>query len=335
MKTHVSRLLNEALAKAAKLAENRLTAAQVVAAVNAVQARLVESESTSKNTPLEQEFVQYIKRGNSLSPVGKVELVDKLGNCPYEVQCTMNGVIFERVKPNTDEIMVFENSPVNMVVKEIDKFWNCKEAYDKLGLMHNRGILMYGPPGTGKSIGFQQVTEMMAGRGDVVFFVKSPEAILEGMKAFRQIEPTRKVVIGFEEADEMCRYNERTMLRLMDGDAKINGVLFLATTNYLDKLPERMLRPGRFDKIVEVKPPTYAMRLQYLTKKLAGIEENQAKVVELARQSEGFGFGHLRELVAGIYAIGDSMPDTMARLRKRRTSYSSDDSECKLTSPIY
>lgn len=202
--------------------ESVLTAAEVSEQLKKIRPL---SESAI-DEPLEKSYIQFIKDGNVFSPAGKVVLVPTLEACPYKIKLTMAGPVFERVKPNTDEVMVFENSSLNSVVKEIDRFWSRKEAYDRLGLMHNRGILMYGPPGTGKSICLQQVVEMMAKRGDVVFFVDSPEAIIEGMKAFRQVEPNRKVVISFEEADEMCRYNERAMLRLMDGDAKVDGVLF-------------------------------------------------------------------------------------------------------------
>ena len=310
--TPTKRIIQERLVFAADRVQNWRTAAQVVH--ESKPKVLQEGKVAPMDEPLEKSFIQYIKQGNSYSPAGKVTLHDKLANCPYEIQLTMSGPVFERVKPTSDEVLVFENSPMNNVVKEIDRFWSRKEAYDKLGLMHNRGILMYGPPGTGKSIGLQQVVEMMAERGDVVFFVKSPEAIIEGMKAFRQIEPDRKVVVSFEEADEMCRYNERAMLRLMDGDAKINGVLFLATTNYIERLPERMLRPGRFDKKLYVGMPKYEHRLQYLTHKLKDLAET-GEIADMAKRTDGLGFGHLRELIAGVYAIGDPLDEVLSRLK--------------------
>jgi ATP-dependent 26S proteasome regulatory subunit len=305
-------LIQTRLAEASGRVQNWRSATQVVQ--ESQSKVLQEKKQDLKDEPLEKSFIQYIKQGNTFSPAGRVTLHDKLANCPYEIQLTMSGPVFERVKPTMDEVLVFENSPMNGVVKEIDRFWSRKEAYDRLGLMHNRGILMYGPPGTGKSICLQQVVEMMADRGDVVFFVKSPEAIIEGMKAFRQIEPTRKVVVSFEEADEMCRYNERAMLRLMDGDAKINGVLFLATTNYIEKLPERMLRPGRFDKKIYIGMPKYEHRLKYLSHKLKDMEQPQ-QIAELAKQSDGMGFGHLRELIASVYAIGDPLDEVLRRLK--------------------
>lgn len=263
---------------------------------------------------LKRDFIQYVKSGNSFSPVGEVTLVDSLGPCAYQVNLTMTGPKFERIKPKTDELMVFENSSMDRVVKEIDKFWDRKKHYQDLGLMHSRGILMYGPPGTGKSACLQQVVEMMIKRGDVVFFAKSSEAVVEGLKAFRQVEPERRVVICFEEADELAHYNERALLQLMDGDAKTDNVLFLATTNYIDRLPPRMLRPGRFDKKIFIAPPSYEARLKYLRHKLAKLTED-SKIVDLARKSDGFGFGHMRELIAGIFAMGEPMEEVLTRLR--------------------
>lgn len=277
---------------------------------------------SKRDEALEQQYVKYIKNGNVFSPVGNVTLAEKLDNCPFEIQLTPSGPVFERVKPNMDEVMVFENSPINGVVKEVDKFWSAKESYDKLGLLQNRGVLIYGPPGCGKSICLQQVVEMMCGRGDIVFFVKSPEAIIDGMKAFRSIEPERKVVVSFEEADEMFRYNERQMLRIMDGDAKINRVLFLATTNYPENLSPRCLRPGRFDSKIYVGPPSFEHRLQYLAKKLAKVNESPANIKHLAEQTNGLSFGHLRELVAGVYAVGKPLATVLKELRSGPQSFS-------------
>lgn len=279
---------------------------------------LVESLTSAKpeeqDEKLVRDVIQYVKTGNVLKPVGDVVLVDSLKACAYSINSTMTGIEFERIKPKTDELMVFEDSSMNKVVQEIDKFWERKAHYDRLGLMHSRGIILYGPPGTGKSACLQQVVEMMIKRNDVVFFAKSAGSIGEGLKLFRQVEPTRRVVICFEEADELCRYDERTLLQLMDGDAKTDNVLFLATTNYIDRLPPRMLRPGRFDKKIFIAAPTLESRLKYLRYKLKGIEED-AKIQVLAQKSDGFGFGHLRELIAGIYAMGEDTDEVIERLK--------------------
>jgi len=275
---------------------------------------LVEALINDGGDELKKSLIQYMQSGNTFTPVGEVTLVDSLGPYAFNINMTMMGAVFERIKPKTDELMVFEDSHMHQVVREIDRFWERKEHYDRLGLMHSRGILMYGPPGTGKSGALQQVVEMMAKRGDVVFFAKSTSAICEGLKSFREIEPKRRAVICFEEADELVRYEERGLLQLMDGDAKTDNVLYLATTNYIDRLPPRMLRPGRFDKKIYIGPPSMESRLKYLRHKLKGLAED-AEIVRMARESEGFGFGHLRELIAGVYAMGEPVAEVMDRLR--------------------
>lgn len=270
--------------------------------------------SCSPAKPLEKQFKQWLLSGNTFKPIGEVQLVDSLPPAAYQVQQSFDGVYLEHVIPKTDDLLIFEKSSMHQVVEEIDKFWARKEAYDALGLMHNRGILLYGPPGTGKSICLQQVVEMMVKRGDLVFFTKSPSAIAEALKMLRQIEEARRVVVAFEEADELARYDESTLLRLMDGDMKLDQILFLATTNYIDRLPPRMLRPGRFDKKVHVPPPTLEQREYYLSAK-AGKVATPEVIKEMARKTDGLSFGHLRELIAGVFAIGDPMPEVLARLR--------------------
>lgn len=275
---------------------------------------LCTAQKANKSDELQRNLVQYVKSGNTYKPIGNATLVDALGPCAFNIESTMEGIVFERVKPKTDEMLVFEDSYMNKVVLEIDKFWERKEHYNRLGLMHSRGILMHGPPGSGKSIALQQVVEMMSNRGDVVFFAKSTHAVCEGLKAFREVEPARRVVICFEEADELVRYDERGLLQLMDGDAKTDNVLFLATTNYLDRLPPRILRPGRFDKKIYIGPPSMESRLKYLSHKLKGLAED-ADIQRMAEQSDGFGFGHLRELIAGVYAMGEPINDVIQRLK--------------------
>ena len=276
----------------------------------------------SKKISVNETPSQYVVTGNTFKPIGPATLTRQLLPGAYEIHDTMTGVVFEKVTPKTDELLEFKDSSMLKVVTEIDHFWNQKQTYDRLHITHNRGILLYGEPGTGKSSCLQQVVEMMVQRDDVVMFAKSPRIILEGLRKFREVEPDRRVVVCFEEADELARYDESTLLRLMDGDSKIDQVLFIATTNYIDRLPPRMLRPGRFDKKVHIAPPNYECRLQYLKAKLKDFKVEEKIVCEMAKRSNGMSFGHLRELVAGVFAIGDPMDDVFKRLSESKVGES-------------
>jgi hypothetical protein len=305
---------------AAQLLGETLSAQDVASSFKSLN----ESIAKTSDEPLAQTYKQYVLKGNSYEPVGDATLMDSLKSCAYEIKMTMTGPIFTRVKPQTDSLMVFENSAMSKVVEEIDRFWNRKDKYNALGLMHSRGIIMHGPPGTGKSACLQQVVEMMVNRGNVVFFANDATAIREGLRAFRQVEPDRRVVICFEEADELLSYGgERTMAQLMDGDTKVDNVLYLATTNHLDRLSARMLRPGRFDKKVYVAPPNLESRRRFLEKKLRDITDSDM-ISTLARRSDGMSFGHLRELIAGVFAIGDPVEEVLTRLREGRPVHDQD-----------
>ena len=259
-------------------------------------------------------YTQYIRDGNIFRPAGPIRLVEKLQPYAYNIISDMSGLRFVKVKPRTDELYRFKSSVMEAVLSEINHFWGLKPNFDKLGLIHHRGLMVYGPPGSGKSALMQQVAENMIARGDVIFFSRGIGSLEDGLKAFREVEPDRKVVVVLEDMDEYIQYSERDMLQLFDGENTVDNVLYCATTNYIDKFPPRLLRPGRFDKKVHLGMPPVEGRLIYLQKKL-GTVETPERIQELAEQTDGFSFGHLRELVISGYAFKDPIEQVITRLR--------------------
>jgi hypothetical protein len=268
----------------------------------------------TETSELKQMLVQYSVTGNTFAPVGRVVLKPQLERCAYRVNATMQGPVFEKIRPKTDSLLVFENTAMKNVLTEIDKFWGLKDSYGKLGLLHSRGLLLYGPPGTGKSCLLQQVAEMMVERGDVVFFVNDTGTLKGGLKAFREVEPDRKVVVIFEDVDEAIKYGEHGLLQLLSGDNMMENVLYLGTTNYIQKFPPRLLRPGRFDKKIYIGPPALEVREAFLKSKCKGLATDE-EIARLAEASKGFSFGHLRELMVGIYALKEDPDEVIERLK--------------------
>jgi hypothetical protein len=266
--------------------------------------------------PLARTYTQYIDNGDTFEPIGNVKLAGELDQFAYRIVSTWTGIAFAKMQCQTDELYYFENSAMNDALTEIDKFWDLKPDYDKLKLMHNRGIMMYGPPGMGKTACAHQIAKMIVDRGDVVFYANSISTLIDGLTAFRDVEPDRKVVVVLEDADEYVGYEERNFLQLLDGEKSISGILYLATTNYIENFPPRVLRPGRFDKKIFVGPPPIAGRKAYLSKKLAGIE-NDAEIDRLAKATDGMSFGDLRELITAVYALKEPVESVLARLKGR------------------
>ena len=274
----------------------------------------VERASEDPMEPLKKTYTQFIRQGDVFAPSGPGVFTDKLNRHAYRIERSMSGVQFRRVKPKTDELYHFKNSVMEGVINEIDRFWDLQEDYAKLGIMHNRGILLEGPPGTGKSSVIQQIVEMMVGRGDVVFFSDRIGLLKEALTAFREIEDKRNVVVVLEDADEHIGYEQNSFLQLLDGDQAVEGVLYLATTNHLSRFPERLKRPGRFDKIIHVGPPPYEGRLVYLKNKIGNVEKIK-EIERISKETDGMSFGHLRELVLAVYALKEPVADVIARLK--------------------
>lgn len=259
-------------------------------------------------------YVRYLKDGKSFTSVGDVTTAEILEPSVYESYIDFSGnPVFTKFKPHTDALLKFKSSVMEEVIQEVETFWGLKENFNKLGFLHHRGILLYGPPGAGKTCLIHQVAEMMIENENTVLIGKNIGTIKSSLTAFRQIEPDRKIVVVLEDMDEYIGYEERATLQLLDGADSFDNVLYIGTTNYRDKFPPRLLRPGRFDKLVEVGMPPIEGRLAYLHNKLDDIITTE-EIQDIAERTEGFSFGHLRELVIAAFAFKEDLDKAIKRL---------------------
>ena len=276
------------------------------------------SHSDLADEPLVRMYQNWLKDGNSYSAVGDVSVESELIRSAYNIRIDNYGrLFFDRVKPKTAELYKFKSGPMEEVLSEIDKFWDLKKDYEKLGIIYSRGLLLFGSPGAGKSSIIYQVVELITKRGDIVFYGNDVAAIREALKQLRSVEPDRRVVVILEDADEQMKYREQDFLHLLDGQDAQESVLYLATTNYIDRFPARMLRSGRFDKKIEVSQPPLEGRRVYLKNKLMKHKmETEKEIDRLADETDGMSFGDLLELVTAVYALKEPVEDVLARLRK-------------------
>lgn len=275
---------------------------------------VVISEERLQRIKKKDSFVQYMQEGNIFKPIGQTTLHKTLPPAVYDVKFSNMGPIFEVTEPRTDELIYFEDSRMSTVLEEVDKFWSLKPNFSKLGYMHNRGILLFGPPGTGKTCLIHQINESMINNDDIVLKATNVYELKDILGKFREIEPDRRAVVVLEDMDEYIGHQERDMLQLLDGSNSTDNILFIGTTNYINRFPKRLLRPGRFDKKIHIDYPPINGRKAYLEKKLNEIETDDM-ISELAEKTKGFSFGHLRELVIAGYAFQEDLGKTISRLR--------------------
>jgi AAA+ superfamily predicted ATPase len=271
-----------------------------------------------------QVLIQYMAGENSFHPVGQIKTVKTLPPGIYNIQDSVQGPYFEITDIRTDNLLKFADSRYNMILEEIDQFWGDKEKFNSMGFLHKRGILLYGNPGTGKSCLLKQVMEGTIERGDLVFMAgTSSYRIREGLAQLKEVEPDRQVLAVMEDIDE---FDEHTLLQLFDGNTIFDDVLFLGTTNYIQKLQPRLLREGRFDRKIRIDNPPLEGRVAYLNYKL-GKREPSEKIREMAEKTKGFSFGQLREFLVSVYCLGYNVDETVKRIQSGREEFTMTEAE--------
>ena len=181
---------------------------------------------------------------------------------------------------------------------------------------------MYGPPGSGKSSTIQLIMKDVIARDGIVVQFGHPEIFLSGIRKFRQIQPDTPVVVLMEDIDSILEQNcESTVLNILDGVNQIEKVVFLATTNYPEKLGARIInRPSRFDKRFKIDHPNAESRRMYF-EHVIGKESLEAFKIDLnqwVKDTKGFSLAHLKELFTSVVILEDDYNDAIETLRSMK-----------------
>ena len=203
-------------------------------------------------------------------------------------------------------------------VAELVDFLADPLKFQKLGGQIPRGILMVGPPGTGKTL----IARAIAGEAGVKFFTVSGSDFVEmfvGVGAsrvrdmFAQAKEHAPCIIFIDEIDAVGRQRggagmgggnderEQTLNQLlveMDGFTGNEGVIVIAATNRADVLDKALLRPGRFDRQVNVGLPDVRGREQILNVHIKKVPASEGvKLRDIARGTPGFSGADLANVV--------------------------------------
>ena len=201
------------------------------------------------------------------------------------------------------------------------------EMFEEVGIDPPSGVLLHGPPGTGKTLMAKAVANQtdatfikMAGSELVHKFIgEGAKLVRDLFELARQHEPS---VLFIDEIDAIAAKRtdsktsgdaevQRTMMQLlseMDGFEDRGEVRIIAATNRFDMLDRAILRPGRFDRLIEVPKPDEEGRKQIL--RIHTREMNLADGVtfaDLAEKTGDFSGAELASLAteAGMFAIRD------------------------------
>lgn len=197
----------------------------------------------------------------------------KLSSIDVESQKN-TGITFENIAGNAE---------AKESVKELVDFIANPERYSKYNARMPRGVILYGPPGTGKTL----MAKALAMEAGVSFFAVNGSDFVQiyvGVGAgrirdlFKKAREKGKAVIFIDEIDAIGKKRDgradggsderdqtlNALLAEMSGFNENQGIVVMAATNRLDVLDEALMRPGRFDRHIEVGLPDVNARHEIL-----------------------------------------------------------------------
>ncbi|MEM4254812.1 MAG: CDC48 family AAA ATPase [Candidatus Norongarragalinales archaeon] len=202
------------------------------------------------------------------------------------------------------------------------------EAFTRVGIRPVRGILLFGPPGTGKTllakaVATESEANFIAIRGSELLSKWVGESEKGLREIFRKARMAAPTIIFFDEIDaiaparggenEGTHVTERmvnTLLAEMDGIQNMKDIVVIAATNRADILDPALLRPGRFDKLLQVPAPDEKARLDILKVHTSKMPLGRdVSLEEFARKTEGYSGADLEALVreAGMNSLRENI----------------------------
>lgn len=279
--------------------------------------------------PFDEEEEDFVKSyvhwttsdGRIFIPAAKT--TPKLTPGVYEIGSSQSiGLYFEKIPVKTEGLLRFPETNSDRVVSEIQKFWDREDLFKEYELTYKRGILLYGPPGSGKSCTIQLIMEDVVNRDGIVVKFTDPYLYIDGVRVLRQIEENIPVVTIMEDIDSTLEvYNESEILNILDGVNEVRKTVFLATTNYPEKLGARIVnRPSRFDKRFRIGYPSAASRRMYFEHILRGksAKELGIDIDRWVKDTDHMSIAHLKELFVAVVILGDSYEEAIKTLQSMK-----------------
>jgi len=208
------------------------------------------------------------------------------------------------------------NEEAKESVRDIVDFLKNPEKYTAYGARMPRGVILYGEPGTGKTL----LAKAVAGEANVPFYAMSGSDFVQvyvGVGAsrirqlFKKAKSHGKAVIFIDEIDAIGKKRDGTkgggsderdqtlnsLLTEMSGFNEKDGIVVIAATNRLDMLDSALLRPGRFDRHVEITLPDIAARKKILALHLKNKPAKDIDLHDWAQKTSYFSGAKLESLV--------------------------------------
>ena len=267
-----------------------------------------------KKKDKEQNYTQFIVKNGVYQFIGSPVLAKELLPGIYEIKQDMFGNInFTPKNVITSKYIELPTMITASIITDIETFWKkeTKSKFDKFGLVYKRGTIMYGAPGTGKTCTVFKVIAKIVNMGGIAIYNPDPELFSEAIKLLHSVQGEKPIVCVFEEFDRVC--SDSSFLSLLDGDLQVPSIYYLATTNYLNKIPDAIKnRPSRFAKVIEVGKPDEAARTAYIKSFLDDISSSD--LLLWLKATENMVLDQVKDMIIAVECFGESLDSSKKKI---------------------
>lgn len=266
----------------------------------------------------------FSKNYKTFRPLGpSSQAINKLPSGAYTFEYTQRGPEFSQFEVQTDGLVELQKSTSEKILEEIRTFFS-KETlarFKRYDILYKRNILMEGPPGTGKTTTIYKVIEW-AGDNEIVVLVKPrPDHVTGAIDLLREDDSERKVIVIWEEFESLVHGWESDILEFLDGIRSRKNVMTIATTNYIERIPQRIQnRPSRFPRVLEVGYPVAEERRAFITSKVHSEDLESMDMDWWVEQTKGVSLDHVKDLILSHFCMGVPKEEAVKRIHDLNSS---------------
>ena len=238
---------------------------------------------------------------------GSISIADKELILREKEQSIKKSGLLEAVPISSkiDDIGGLENAKQELI-EAVEWPLKYPELFSTINIKPPRGVLLFGPPGTGKTL----LAKAVASESEANFIsIKGPELLSKYVgeseravrETFRKAKQAAPTVVFFDEIDSIApqrssvsdtHVSERVVSQILtelDGVEEFKDVVIVAATNRPDMVDPALLRPGRFDRLIYIKPPDNTSREKIFEIHTQGKPlAEDVNLAELADMTEGY-----------------------------------------------
>jgi ATP-dependent metalloprotease len=249
----------------------------------------------------------------------------------FSLEQDMKGEFFlTEIVVGGDKAVELPTGSYKKVVDYVNTFIHNKEAYRKANYSHTDNILLAGEPGTGKTVIVTRTIKEFVANNGVALINPDTETLIELYKRHPDFAKDRLVLVVIEEFDEDCRTipsidsagrayfksGNKNTLSLLDGEYKKDGMMILATTNYVNSLSSRVIRSGRFGMVEVTAVPDAASRQAFIGAKFSSFSEKEK--ADLTKNTNGFTIDEISAVAKQLLIHKSSIQEVVNDLQKRK-----------------